>query len=251
MSLPPRVSRGDVITAEWLNALREAPVINIRGGPGILVKRAGGSVVVEATREGPLQPILAKITGTGASAGFYTASEVYPDGSNRGTTPRVWNASGLGEVQELNLQTGIANDTIVSLQRSPDATGALVWWFGAGGGGSGIARFTFVSMQTNYILATPYDAPPDPPPVQVAIALPYLLTQLTTFNTYNYVYSNATTRTSSRLGKPTITQRILPPYAGHLWAANVGPVGTLMHGGSPVVWLDLNTDARLWMKEED
>lgn len=81
-------------------------------------------------------PILAKITGDGASDGFYEAEQVAVDGSGDPVTVAgglTFNAANAGELQESNKTAGIAADSVFGVTRRVTTTGDIRWMFTAGG----------------------------------------------------------------------------------------------------------------------
>lgn len=77
------------------------------------------------------RPILAKVTGVGATAGYYKLSEVIADRSDK-TGARAWNgASGnLPEAFDAGCgQWGLPVGTIVRVERGVDSAGDPLWWF--------------------------------------------------------------------------------------------------------------------------
>lgn len=73
--------------------------------------------------------ILAEITASGATAGFYKAKQKVWDGSAFIDFPlgRLWNGTSLPEVFDVNGTTGIADGTIVFLTRIGDTAGGFQW----------------------------------------------------------------------------------------------------------------------------
>lgn len=74
---PDDIRRGEPITARWLNEAKNAPPVEIRGGPGILVKRVGRDLIIEATAKKP------PIGGGGAAPLFARITGATQDGSNK------------------------------------------------------------------------------------------------------------------------------------------------------------------------
>lgn len=75
-------------------------------------------------------PRIAKITGTGASAGYYEGKEVYWDGSawQEQTGGVTYDSSNAGELYEQAGTEGIANDTIVQVSGIEQQDSGIVRW---------------------------------------------------------------------------------------------------------------------------
>lgn len=78
------------------------------------------------------RPILAKITGAGAATGYYTALEVYPDGTAV-TDGLTWDTAGSGLHDDLfcvsDISETVATDTIVQVHYTGDQYGNQMWYF--------------------------------------------------------------------------------------------------------------------------
>jgi hypothetical protein len=106
----------------------------------------------------PVQPtVLARITGAGASAGYYEAEQVVWDASGSAwvtyTGGSTFTTAGAGEVYELTASAAVPDDSIVQLFPVGDDEGANRWVFAgaSAGGGSVSAKITSKSAGLVYL----------------------------------------------------------------------------------------------------
>jgi hypothetical protein len=106
----------------------------------------------------PVQPtVLARITGAGASAGYYEAEQVVWNAAGSAwatyTGGSTFTTAGAGEVYELTASAAVPDDSIVQLFPVGDNAGANRWVFAgaSAGGGSVSAKITSKSAGLVYL----------------------------------------------------------------------------------------------------
>jgi len=123
----------------WMGELRELSDLPGLQGDVDLPREAWLEAYADGEAEwvfDALKPVLAKLTGDGASDGFYEAEQVDVDGSGEPVTVAgglTFNAANAGELQETNKTAGIAMDSVFEVTRRVTTGGEIRWVFTAGG----------------------------------------------------------------------------------------------------------------------
>jgi len=114
-------------------------------------------------------------------------------------------------------------------------------------------RFRIKSIQGDYLICITWDGFNEGSE-NINVARPYLLrTVLSSHNDVTFVYPDNVTRTASATGETDETQVIVPAYAvdDEIIAIKgiIRGTGSLSVNNRPIVWQDMNIDARAWAKQ--
>jgi len=114
-------------------------------------------------------------------------------------------------------------------------------------------RFLVKNIQGDYLVCVRWDGVTEGVE-SVSIARPMLLrTSTLSHNGVTFVYTDNVTRTASKTGETDETQVIIPAYVigdQIFGTKNVfGGTGVVSVNGDPIVWNDMNMDARAWAKQ--
>jgi len=123
------------------------------------------------------------------------------------------------------------------------------------------ARFRIKTIEGNFLICVKWNGfvegiPGDQTavPENILVARPFLLRTITTeHNGVTFVYSDNVTRTASAAGETDETQVIVPAYVVDdeiiAFKGVVRGNGAIGPANNPILWQDLNIDARAWAKQ--
>jgi len=122
--------------------------------------------------------------------------------------------------------------------------------------GSPIMQARLVSVEDDTLQVVTWDGTSEGAD-EITVAKPFLLRRTPfdgeTWNGVNYTYTSATARTGDD-GTNTEDQVVVPPYVADdlIYIVRVlGGTDTVDGADAPVLWLDLNVDARAWAKQAE
>ncbi len=151
---------------------------------------------------------------------------------------RHWNQI----VEHLNRQNTTGIDSVRQLENHFDNQTNFI-----------VHRFKIKNIQGDYLVCVRWDGVTESDE-STSVARPMLLrTSILSHNGVTFVYTDYVTRTASKTGETDETQVIVPAYAigdQIFGTKNIfGGTGTVSASGEPVVWNDMNMDARAWAKQ--
>lgn len=116
-----------------------------------------------------------------------------------------------------------------------------------------VHRFLLKNIQGDYLVCVRWDGVTEGTE-SISVCRPILLrTSTLSHNGVTFVYTDDVTRTASKAGETDETQVIVPAYVigDQIYGTkNVfGGTGVVGSNGDPVVWHDMNMDARAWAKQ--
>lgn len=116
-----------------------------------------------------------------------------------------------------------------------------------------VHRFLIKNIQGDYLVCVRWDGVTEGTE-SISVSRPMLLrTSTLSHNGVTFVYTDNVTRTASKTGETDETQVIVPAYVigdQIFGTKNVfGGTGAISSDGSPIVWHDMNMDARAWAKQ--
>ena len=126
----------------------------------------------------------------------------------------------------------------------------------------GFGRFKIKTIESDYLVCVEWNGQDEghigPSGARVTpsilVARPFLLRTVTaSHNSVTFVYTDDTTRTASATGEDDETQVIVPAYAVDDEIIAIKGItrgnGAIGVANNPVLWQDLNIDARAWAKQ--
>lgn len=124
---PNDILKGQVITAEWLNAAKNAALSALRVGPGLTKHVSGGVVTVGLTPRSPERyslPNFAVLTGAGSAPGKFTAQPVTTEWTGSANTEFVglYNGTDLPELTEANGFPAFTGEVVVQVFAGRDTS---------------------------------------------------------------------------------------------------------------------------------